>query len=341
MSSDSTELTWDDVEPIFRPKGVHMGVMEIDPGVCNQCGNCIANCPFKALEEGDDGTPQHKQEYACFSCYNCLVACEDDAITIKQTYHVTEGVFKTDPLPLPQSKPRRAKDEKGKPVDWNPTERLIFERRSVRNFKLDPVPETMIRRVLEAGRFAPSSGNCQPWKFVVVEDPEIIEEMNTCCKNVLSMFYGAYKDDDAVKMLVPMFQERGSVGTFDPRIILGGAGSIAQDFGKTFLDAPVVILIAGDARSIGGPEIQTGICGQNMNLVAQSLGIGFWWVGFSQLIERDPELKAKLGLKDPWVIQSACVLGYPDFKQKGIVPRDNRPVTWFKKGTTEPVIDKE
>ena len=331
------ELTWEEVEPIFRPKGVHMGVMEFDADACSQCGNCILNCPFKSLEESEDGTPQLKKEYACFSCYNCMVACENGAITIGQRYHVTEGVFKDGPLP--QEKPKPARDENGQPVEWNQTEHLVFERRSVRNFKPDPVPESLTRRVLEAGRFAPSGGNCQPWRFVVVEEPTLIEEMNVCCKKTLSMLYGAYLDDNAVKMLIPMYQERGRVGSFDPRIIIGGAGTIARDYAKTFLDAPVVILMAGDHRSIGGTELPIGICGQNMNLVAQSLGLGFCWIGFSQLIERDPQLKEKLGLKDPWVIQNACVLGFPDFKQSGLVPRDNRPVTWFKKGATEAIID--
>jgi nitroreductase len=77
-----------------------------------------------------------------------------------------------------------------------------------------------------------------------------------------------------------------------------------------------------------------------MNLVAQSLGIGFCWVGFSQIIEMDPPLKEKLGLKDPWVINNSCVLGYPDFKQSGMVPREFRPVTWFRQGAAGPEIEE-
>ena len=334
------ELSWEEVEPIFRPKGVQMGVMEVDPEVCSQCGNCILNCPFRCWEEGEDGTPQLRENYACFSCYNCMVSCGDDAISIKESYHVTEGVYKSDPLPIPQKRPLQAKDEDGNSVEWNQTERLVFERRSVRNFNPDPVPETTIRRILEAGRFAPSSGNCQPWKFIVITDKTLIEEMNTACKNALTMLYGAYIDDEAVKMLIPMYQEKRKLGSFDPRIVLGGAGSIAKGEVLVFQNAPAVILIVGDTRSIGGPEIQAGICGQNMNLVAQSLGIGFCWVGFSQAIERDPVLKEKLGIHEPWVIQNSCVLGYPDFKQSGLVSRDFRPVTWFKEGVTGPEIDE-
>jgi len=336
----SAGLSWEAMEPLLRPTGVQMGVMKVDPEACTQCGSCILNCPFRCWEEGDDGVPRLKADYACFSCYNCMVACQFDAISIEESYHVNDGFFKTDPLPLPQKPPLPATDETGNPVEWNPTEQLVFERRSVRNFKPDPVPDSIIRRVLEAGRFAPSSGNCQPWKFVVITDKALIEEMNTSCKNILTMLYNTYTNDAMVKMLIPMYQENKQSGLFDPRIILGGAGSIAKENGKVFLDAPAVILIACDHRSIGGPQIQAGICGQNMNLVALSLGIGFCWVGFSQVIEMDPLLKEKLGLKDPWVINSACVLGYPDFKQSGIVPREFRPVTWFREGANGPEFDE-
>jgi hypothetical protein len=34
------------------------------------------------------------------------------------------------------------------------------------------------------------------------------------------------------------------------------------------------------------------------------------------------------------------VLGYPKFKQEGIVPREFRPITWFREGESGPVIDE-
>lgn len=48
-------------------------------------------------------------------------------------------------------------------TNWNPVEKVIFERRSIRVFKKEPLPRGVIRRILEAGRFAPSAGNSQPW----------------------------------------------------------------------------------------------------------------------------------------------------------------------------------
>jgi nitroreductase len=52
------------------------------------------------------------------------------------------------------------------------TQKTILERRSVRAYKTDPVPAEHLRQILEAGRWAASAGNRQPWRFVVVGEPE-------------------------------------------------------------------------------------------------------------------------------------------------------------------------
>src|SRR5438477_12383245 len=43
--------------------------------------------------------------------------------------------------------------------------------RTIRRFRPDPVPDELLRRVLTAATWAPSGGNRQPWRFVVVRDP--------------------------------------------------------------------------------------------------------------------------------------------------------------------------
>jgi nitroreductase len=58
---------------------------------------------------------------------------------------------------------------------------LFARRQSVRNYKPDPVPEDHLRRILDAARRAPSSGNQQPWKFLVIRDKAKIERMRAAC----------------------------------------------------------------------------------------------------------------------------------------------------------------
>lgn len=47
--------------------------------------------------------------------------------------------------------------------------KLIRERRSIRQFKKDKIDRESIEKILEAGRFAPSAENNQPWRFFVIE----------------------------------------------------------------------------------------------------------------------------------------------------------------------------
>jgi nitroreductase len=48
----------------------------------------------------------------------------------------------------------------------------IEKRRSVRSYLPDPIPDSILRKILEAGRLAPSAVNRMPWRFIVVKDPQ-------------------------------------------------------------------------------------------------------------------------------------------------------------------------
>ena len=54
----------------------------------------------------------------------------------------------------------------------------IRGRVAVRSFADEEVPEEMVLRVLEAGRWAPSSKNSQPWHFIVVQDRNTLQELS-------------------------------------------------------------------------------------------------------------------------------------------------------------------
>jgi len=336
-------MPWEDVKDILRPNmdDIHMGVMKVDENKCNKCGLCMDNCPLRCWEKNEEGFPVMKEKYECFSCYNCKVACPNDAINILESYHVNDGFWKTDPYPLTAEMPQNAKDAEGNPTEWNEIEIAIFTRRSVRNFKEKPVPESLIQRVLEAGRFAPSGGNCQPWKFVVITNKEIIAEIDKVAIKIFKGMHNAYLNDNYVKELEGTV--KAQIGNADPRLILGGMGVAGKEKGLTpSLNAPAIILLLADERSISGPYINLGICGQNMNLVANSLGIKATWSGFFATgAQNHRTLKKELGIEPPWFCVSSLCLGYPKFKQKGIVPRENRPVKWFREDKDKPGIPEK
>ena len=54
---------------------------------------------------------------------------------------------------------------------------LLMGRRSVRRYRPDPVPEEALEQILQAGRCAPSASNRQPWSFIVVRDPVVLQQV--------------------------------------------------------------------------------------------------------------------------------------------------------------------
>jgi nitroreductase len=61
----------------------------------------------------------------------------------------------------------------------------IMERRSVRAFRPDPVPEETLRKLVEAGLWAPSGGNAQTWRFVIVSDPQKMRQIKMLSPGLL------------------------------------------------------------------------------------------------------------------------------------------------------------
>ncbi len=326
--------TFEELKPMLRPTGVMSGVMKVDPEKCSSCGLCLQNCCFKCWEMDEDKHPKMKEGTLCFSCFNCMVACPKDAISIVRPFEVQGGFFDTGFPPVKM--PLQPLDKDGNPDEWNLVERTILERRSVRNFKKDPVPDHLIRRVLEAGRFAPSGGNHQPWKFTVVTDKAFIDQLEVTLQGLYAGMYPAFLNDDAIMNLVGLVP----TGVFEPRTTAGFRCVAAKEL-PVFLGAPCAIFLGANEK-LNDPALEIGICGENMNLAAASLGLGFCWSNFAgKGVNMIPELKAKLGYEDPsWTVLTAGVMGYPKFKQAGLVARHYRPVTWFRPGAAVPQIEE-
>lgn len=128
--------------------------------------------------------------------------------------------------------------------------KCIRERRSCRNFKPEQLKDEEIQKIIDAGLWAPSGNNKQPWFFTVVKNKDIIEVIDKGSK------------DNAKKYLT------------DPKRL---ALANNNEF-KLFYDAPLLIIISGDPRS-GTMMADCSAAIQNMLIAAESLNIGSLWNG--------------------------------------------------------------
>lgn len=227
-------------------------------------------------------------------------------------------------------------------ADWNPVEEVMLRRRSIRKYKRKQVPAHAIRRMLEVGRYAPSQGNCQPWKFVVVRDPEMLQRMEAFCvescrKLSRSLDYANYPRGS-----FRHFITRAKAKLFNrlqPNMLhpvpVAAITAIAQGRFAVFHRAPTVILLLMDKRGIGSPEIDIGICGTNIVLAAQSLGLGTCWVGFSKFLNKSREWCTRLGVEEPYEIAEAITVGYPVGDPTRLIARDTHEIAWFEGGSKQ------
>lgn len=80
----------------------------------------------------------------------------------------------------------------------------IKERRSIRKYEPKAVPEEKLTQILEAGRWAPSAGNSQPWQFIVVRDEEVKNELARVAA------YGRFLAEAPLSILHTECSKRGS-----------------------------------------------------------------------------------------------------------------------------------
>lgn len=217
---------------------------------------------------------------------------------------------------------------------WTPVEEVILNRRSIRAFKSKPLPDFMIRRILEAGRFAPSAGNAQPWKFAVINSPEIIAAMERDAVKMakILMWFLDYGRSKFRRIFLKPWTKliiRFQVNQLHP-VPFGLLREIAKGHTLVFHGAPTFILLYEDRRGVSKPATDIGVCGQNMVLAAHSMGAGACWIGLVKLLMYYPYWRKFFKIAFPYKLENLIAVGWPKVKSDGQVPREVQLVEWYE-----------
>jgi len=315
----------------------------IDLEKCSGCGLCVGICPLGALEiKNQKASPVvclkmgKKTVISCFACRDCIAVCAEGAITVQGSMVIEKGFFQS-PYPDRELRPPEPLGP-GKPYPeikdrLTEVERVIYRRRSNRLFKKALVPREMIERILEAGRYGPTAGNCQPVRFIVVDDREMIAEIEKGVSWVLKQLRASYLDRGPIPRVFIRLYGLKKPGEIDLRPMQAIAATYREGSElDLFHHAPCLILVLGDYRGVGNFQLDCGIAAQNVVLAAHSLGLGTCYVGLIKPINLLGKLKNKLGIEYPFQVTTSIVVGFPRVSQDREVPREKTPVIWFGPG---------
>ena len=169
--------------------------------------------------------------------------------------------------------------------------------RSMRRLKPDPVPAALIRKVLEAGTSAPSGGNMQRWRFLVVRDPEI--------KKTIGAYYKRAWDEVVSPRYRAGEPAPGTSGERFSRML-----DAAQYLADHIHEAPVWIIPCmqgANPTRTAGSSIYPAV--QNMLLAARALGLGATLTTLYLNFEK--EVEAAFGLPSDVHSYALIPIGYP------------------------------
>jgi nitroreductase len=161
----------------------------------------------------------------------------------------------------------------------------LKQRRTVRQFKPDPIPQETLDVVFEAAMWAPSHGNAQPWEFVVV-GPE------------------------ARARLLKLFRAKADELLADPDLPAPRRNAITilkENFGGAPLMVAVISRPPGDDLERVENPLSTAIAAQNMCLAAWDEGVGAVWLSFGVA----PPVRGVLGVKEGETVVALLAMGFP------------------------------
>jgi F420 biosynthesis protein FbiB-like protein len=174
----------------------------------------------------------------------------------------------------------------------------ITSRRSIRRYRPDPIPESLITSLLDAARWSPSAHNRQPWRFCVVTD---VERKETLARAMGERLRRDLTADGVPDEVITADTGRSYVRITGAPVLIALCLSMADmdrypDAGRAALEYHMA------AQS-------TAMAGQNLLLAAHEVGLGACWMCAPLFC---PEVvRAALDLPDDWHPQALITLGYP------------------------------
>ncbi len=180
---------------------------------------------------------------------------------------------------------------------------IIKSRRSNRAFKKDiQIPNEELEKILEAGIWAPSGHNHQPYFFTVIQNKELIKDLN-----YLSKESGKNFTDEIIKKMCE------------------------NETFNIFYDAPTVIIVSYDKEAVT-PIEDTSAAVQNILLAAESLGIASCWIGIPKkyFFEITAEEKEKFGIPEGFIPCNVIALGYARAEILNVPKRSKEYVKYMR-----------
>ena len=269
--------------------------IKIDYEVCTRCGLCSRVCGSRRIIIDDDNRPVKLIEAGCNDCGQCIAICPVNAIINTRT-DMREYTEMVDPG-----------------ITFEQFSHLVRNRRSIRNYRKEPLKQEHIDKLMEVVRYIPTGSNKQALKYKFITDCELLQKIAT------SM---------ASKMRIALrLSESFPVKLFMKKKTKSSAGRLVDLFYNEGVDtflrgAPCLLVIYTEEKYFRIPQWDAGIASTTIDLAAQTLGIATLMNGyFVELANRFRSIRKLAQLSSKQSVLTSICLGYPAMRYRKTVYR--------------------
>ncbi len=189
----------------------------------------------------------------------------------------------------------------------------ILTRRSTRKYKDDMPDGSIIEKIIEAGRYAPSGSNSQNTHFIVFNEKHILTAMADLVREEFSKMEAGQDTYISLKHSINASKKGDYVFHYD---------------------APVLIVVA-NKKGYGNAMADSACALENMMIAANALDLFSCWINQLHWLDEDPVVRGyleSLGLRPDETVTGGLILGYgaDGLPVREPLPRTGNPVTWVE-----------
>ena len=252
-------------------------IISVDLTLCKSCGLCQKDCIHGLWNITNTGAEITSQ--GCMKCGHCVAICPHGAIAMTGFDEVPEEL-RYDMQP-----------------EADALLSMIKGRRSIRHFTQQDVPNEIVKKIIEAGRYTPTGRNRQGVTYVILRNN--ISEYEKLAVSVLRK----------AQPLIGIFYKQFRHFRIDDQFIFKGA--------------PVAIVVKSDDKVDGA------LAASAMELVARSYGLGVLYNGMFPIAAKlTRKLRRKLSAASSGKVVLALAIGYPSVKYQRTAQRE-KPIVFY------------
>jgi nitroreductase/NAD-dependent dihydropyrimidine dehydrogenase PreA subunit len=270
-----------------------MSLLRFNYELCNKCGYCAADCVSRTIQKDENDLPYESAQNYCIRCGHCEAICPEGAISVNSP-ELAGPVFKSEINNF----------------DGPRMMNYMQMRRSIRSYENKPVDKVIIEQIMDSARFAPSAGNGQPVKWMVIHDKNEMFKLNEMLINRMKQMI-KNQETISINYNFQMITDAWDKGV---DIIFRTAPHLAFTYTKqknymSLIDSTIAL--------------------SYFEMALPAFGLGGTWAGFFYVVSQSfPDLVKLLDLPEDNTITGGIMFGHPLYEYQRPPKRNIQSVLW-------------